>query len=64
VGTGDAAAGLALLDDGEADLAVAALPSRIPATLLARTVARPLSSSSEPIHHDQTLSFRLRRAGR
>ncbi|MBA4863618.1 HTH-type transcriptional activator IlvY [Streptomyces sp. PSKA54] len=40
VRTGDAAAALALLDDGEADLAVAALPSRIPATLLARTVAR------------------------
>lgn len=40
VRTGDAAAALALLDDGEADLAVAALPSRVPATLLARTVAR------------------------
>lgn len=39
VRTGDAAAALALLDDGEADLAVAALPSRVPATLLARTVA-------------------------
>ncbi|MET9914304.1 LysR substrate-binding domain-containing protein [Streptomyces sp. NPDC006476] len=37
--TGDAAAALALLDDGEADLAVAPLPSRIPATLLARAVA-------------------------
>jgi LysR family positive regulator for ilvC len=40
VRTGDAAAALALLDDGEADLAVAALPSRVPATLLARTLAR------------------------
>ncbi|GAA2689597.1 HTH-type transcriptional activator IlvY [Streptomyces aculeolatus] len=40
VRTGDAAAALALLDDGEADLAVAALPSRIPATLFARAVAR------------------------
>ncbi|MGW5360257.1 HTH-type transcriptional activator IlvY [Actinopolymorpha pittospori] len=40
VRTGDAAAALALLDEGEADLAVAALPSRIPATLLARPVAR------------------------
>ncbi|MFJ4084692.1 HTH-type transcriptional activator IlvY [Streptomyces iakyrus] len=40
VRTGDAAAALALLDEGEADLAVAALPSRVPATLLARTVAR------------------------
>jgi LysR family transcriptional regulator, positive regulator for ilvC len=40
VRTGDAAAALALLDDGEADLAVAALPSRVPATVLARTVAR------------------------
>ncbi|WP_372346663.1 LysR substrate-binding domain-containing protein [Streptomyces sp. KL116D] len=32
VRTGDAAAALALLDDGEADLAVAAMPSRVPAT--------------------------------
>lgn len=40
VRTGDAAAALALLDDGEADFAVAALPSRIPATLLARPVTR------------------------
>jgi LysR family transcriptional regulator, positive regulator for ilvC len=40
VRTGDAVAALALLDDGEADLAVAALPSRVPATLLTRTVAR------------------------
>ncbi|MGD6742655.1 LysR substrate-binding domain-containing protein [Streptomyces sp. BH106] len=38
--TGDAAAALALLDDGEADLAVAALPDRVPATLLAREVTR------------------------
>ncbi|MCQ4209962.1 HTH-type transcriptional activator IlvY [Streptomyces longispororuber] len=40
VRTGDAAAALAHLDDGEADLAVAALPSRIPATLHARTITR------------------------
>ncbi len=40
VRTGDAAAALALLDDGAADLAVAALPSRVPAGFLARTVAR------------------------
>ncbi|MFB8271248.1 HTH-type transcriptional activator IlvY [Streptomyces sp. NPDC055955] len=38
--TGDAASALALLDQGEADLAVAALPARIPATLLARQIAR------------------------
>ncbi|MFE1841589.1 HTH-type transcriptional activator IlvY [Streptomyces sviceus] len=38
--TGDAAAALALLDQGEADLAVAALPARIPATVLARQVAQ------------------------
>ncbi|MER5178192.1 HTH-type transcriptional activator IlvY [Streptomyces sp. NPDC002896] len=36
--TGDAASALALLDQGEADLAVAALPDRIPATLLARQI--------------------------
>lgn len=40
VRTGDASAALALLDEGEADLAVAALPARVPATLLARPVAR------------------------
>lgn len=57
VRTGDAAAALALLDEGEADLAVAALPSRIPVTLLARPLARtPLTlvradppRSSEPL---------------
>ncbi|WP_413759621.1 HTH-type transcriptional activator IlvY [Streptomyces sp. MMBL 11-3] len=38
--TGDAAAALALLDQGEADLAVAALPARIPATVLARQIAQ------------------------
>jgi LysR family positive regulator for ilvC len=36
--TGDAASALALLDQGEADLAVAALPDRIPATLLTRQI--------------------------
>ncbi|MFF0009743.1 HTH-type transcriptional activator IlvY [Streptomyces tibetensis] len=36
--TGDAASALALLEQGEADLAVAALPGRIPATLLAREI--------------------------
>ncbi|ONK09888.1 HTH-type transcriptional activator IlvY [Streptomyces sp. MP131-18] len=36
--TGDAAAALALLDQDEADLAVAALPARVPATLLAREI--------------------------
>jgi LysR family positive regulator for ilvC len=40
VRTGDAAAALAVLDEGEADIAVAALPPRVPATLLARPVAR------------------------
>jgi LysR family transcriptional regulator, positive regulator for ilvC len=40
VQTGDAAAAFALLEEGEADLAVAALPARVPATLLARPVAR------------------------
>lgn len=40
VRTGDASAALGFLDDGEADLAVAALPSRTPATLLVRSVAR------------------------
>lgn len=38
--TGDAAAALARLDQGEADLAVAALPSRIPATVLARQITQ------------------------
>ncbi|RKN43756.1 HTH-type transcriptional activator IlvY [Streptomyces hoynatensis] len=38
--TGDAAAALARLDQGEADLAVAALPARIPATVLAREITR------------------------
>ncbi|MFH9008608.1 HTH-type transcriptional activator IlvY [Streptomyces afghaniensis] len=38
--TGDAAAALALLDQGEADLAVAALPARIPATMLARQITQ------------------------
>ncbi|MFD9440728.1 HTH-type transcriptional activator IlvY [Streptomyces sp. NPDC060006] len=36
--TGDAASALALLDQGEADFAVAALPDRIPATLLTRQI--------------------------
>lgn len=36
--TGDAASALALLDQGETDLAVAALPDRIPATLLTRQI--------------------------
>ncbi|MHB9756843.1 HTH-type transcriptional activator IlvY [Streptomyces sp. BYX5S] len=40
VRTGDAASALALLDDGEAELAVAALPARIPSTLLTRQIAR------------------------
>lgn len=40
VRTGDAASALALLDDGEAELAVAALPTRIPATMLARQITR------------------------
>ncbi|SPF02387.1 LysR substrate-binding domain-containing protein [Streptomyces sp. MA5143a] len=38
--TGDAAAALALLDQGETDLAVAALPARIPATVLARQITQ------------------------
>ncbi|MEV7630361.1 HTH-type transcriptional activator IlvY [Actinoplanes sp. NPDC089786] len=68
--TGDAAAALAFLDDGEADLAVAVLPSRIPATLLARPVARtplvlvrtrPSPSGTEPLaFHDR---FVLPRGG-
>ncbi|MDX3697398.1 LysR substrate-binding domain-containing protein [Streptomyces europaeiscabiei] len=36
--TGDAASALVLLDQGETDLAVAALPDRIPATLLTRQI--------------------------
>ncbi|MFF0264992.1 HTH-type transcriptional activator IlvY [Kribbella sp. NPDC004536] len=38
--TGDAAAALARLDEGEADAAVAGIPKRLPQTLVARTVAR------------------------
>ncbi|MEU9453496.1 HTH-type transcriptional activator IlvY [Streptomyces sp. NPDC048277] len=37
--TGDAAAALARLDEGEADVAVAGLPARLPEPLVARTVA-------------------------
>ncbi|MFB4279906.1 MULTISPECIES: LysR substrate-binding domain-containing protein [unclassified Nonomuraea] len=37
--TGDAAAALARLDEGEVDAAVAALPARLPEPLLSRTVA-------------------------
>lgn len=40
VRTGDAASALALPDDGEAELAVAALPARIPTTLLTRQITR------------------------
>ncbi|MDQ1040136.1 LysR family positive regulator for ilvC [Streptomyces sp. V3I8] len=40
VRTGDAASALALLDYGEAELAVAALPARIPVTLLTRQITR------------------------
>jgi LysR family positive regulator for ilvC len=68
--TGDAAAALAFLDDGEADLAVAALPSRVPATLLARPVAdtplvlvrtRPSRSGAQPLALDEP--FVLPRSG-
>jgi LysR family positive regulator for ilvC len=37
--TGDAAAALARLDEGEVDVAVAGIPARLPATLASRTVA-------------------------
>ncbi|TDE57698.1 transcriptional regulator, partial [Nonomuraea mesophila] len=37
--TGDAAAALARLDEGEVDAAVAAIPARLPASLVSRTVA-------------------------
>ncbi|MFE7760373.1 HTH-type transcriptional activator IlvY [Streptomyces sp. NPDC057438] len=56
--TGDAAAALALLDQGEADLAVAALPARIPATVLARQITQtPLvlvQTGSPPAHQEFT----------
>ncbi len=38
--TGDAAAALARLDEGTVDLAVAALPSRLPASLVSREITR------------------------
>ncbi|MDT0346010.1 HTH-type transcriptional activator IlvY [Streptomyces litchfieldiae] len=37
--TGDAAAALARLDEGEADVAVAGIPARLPESLVSRTVA-------------------------
>lgn len=37
--TGDAAAALARLDEGEVDVAVAGIPARLPAALVSRTVA-------------------------
>src|SRR3954447_9606166 len=49
--TGDAAAALARLDEGEADVAVAGIPERLPQSLVSRTVAVTdlvLVSNGEP----------------
>jgi LysR family positive regulator for ilvC len=51
VRTGDAAAALARLDEGEVDVAVAGIPRRLPQTLVSRTVAVTdlvLVSNGEP----------------